>query len=347
MASTEAPNTTDTIIWDLWMSQHQLPTVTVADELGIFAALAETPATASELAARMAFNERATTAVLGVLTSLRLLLQAGGRYHLTATARSYLLPDGFAYWGDVFRNARTYTLHVLLKDNLLRKATPLNPDGTPNTGNSDNAADKWASGEIDLTAARNVAAFMHAHSRAAAFGAAESADFSDASKLLDVGGGSGCFAIAFAQRRPHLSCTVLELPQMCRVADEYIERAGVGARVNTLPLDMFRQEWPRGYDAHFYSNIFHDWSFETCAFLARKTFESLPGGGSINIHEMLLDDDKAGPTTTAAFSLLMLNTQGQQFTFDQLREILEAAGFANVTVKHSYGYYSLVSAVKP
>ncbi|MEJ0023111.1 MAG: methyltransferase [Alphaproteobacteria bacterium] len=347
MASYEAPNATDTLIWDIWMSQHQMPTVTVADELGIFASLGETPATIPELASRLGFDERATAAVLRLLTSLGLLLQAGGRYHLTATARSYLLADGFAYWGDVFKNARTYSLHLLLKEKLLKKAVPVSPDGRPNFGDSDNAADKWASGDIDLTTARNVAAFMHAHSLAAAHGAAESADFSTASKLLDVGGGSGCFSIAFAQRRPHLSCTVLELPQMCRVAEDYIARAGVSAQVNALPLDMFRQDWPRGYNAHFYSNIFHDWSFETCAWLARKTFESLPSGGAIILHEMLLNDDKAGPTTTAAFSMLMLNTQGQQFTFDQLREILEAAGFVDVTVKHSYGYYSLVSAIKP
>jgi acetylserotonin N-methyltransferase len=343
----EAPNASDTLIWDIWMSQHHLPTVTVADELGIFASLAETPATIPELALRMGFDERATAAVLRLLTSLGLLLQAGGRYHLTATARSYLLPDGFAYWGDVFKNARTYSLHLLLKEKLLRKAIPVSADGRPNAGDSNAPADKWASGEIDLTAARNVAAFMHAHSRAAAFGAAESAEFSDARKLLDVGGGSGCFSIAFAQKRPDLSCTVLELPQMCLVAEEYIGRAGLSPRVNTMPLDMFRQEWPRGYNAHFYSNIFHDWSFETCAWLARQTFDSLPSGGGIIVHEMLLDDDKAGPITTAAFSMLMLNTQGQQFTFDQLREILEAAGFVKVTVKHSHGYYSLVTAVKP
>jgi acetylserotonin N-methyltransferase len=347
VANYEAPNATDTIIWDLWMSQHQLPTVTVADELGIFASLAQAPATIPELASRMDFNERATAAVLRLLTSLGLLLQAGGRYHLTATARSYLLPDGFAYWGDVFKNARTYSLHLLLKEKLLKKEVPVSADGRPNAGDPNNSADKWASGEVDLTTARHVAAFMHAHSRAAAFGAAESADVSDATKLLDVGGGSGCFSIAFAQRHSHMSCTVLELPQMCRVADEYIERAAIGSRVNTLPLDMFRQDWPRDYNAHFYSNIFHDWSFATCKWLAGKTFESLPGGGGIILHEMLLDDDKAGPTTTAAFSMLMLNTQGQQFTFDQLREILEAVGFVKVTVKHSYGYYSLVSAVKP
>jgi acetylserotonin N-methyltransferase len=343
----EPPNAPDTLIWDIWMSQHHLPTVTVADELGIFVSLAETPATISELASRMGFDERATAAVLRLLTSLGLLLQAGGQYHLTATARTYLLPDGFAYWGDVFKNARTYSLHVLLKEKLLKKAIPVGADGRPNVGDSENAADKWAGGDIDLTMARNVAAFMHAHSRAAAFGAAETAEFSVASKLLDVGGGSGCFSIAFAQKRPTLSCTVLELPQMCLVAEEYIGRAGLSPRVNTMPLDMFRQDWPRDYNAHFYSNILHDWSFETCAWLAKKTFESLPSGGAIVVHEMLLNDDKAGPTTTAAFSMLMLHTQGQQFSFDQLREILEAAGFVKVTAKHSYGYYSLVTGVKP
>jgi acetylserotonin N-methyltransferase len=73
----------------------------------------------------------------------------------------------------------------------------------------------------------------------------------------------------------------------------------------------------------------------------------LPAGGSILLHEMLLDDSGTAPAPAVAFSLLMaMGTMGQQFTFAQLREILETAGFRHVSCQHSYGYYSLVRAVK-
>jgi acetylserotonin N-methyltransferase len=97
----------------------------------------------------------------------------------------------------------------------------------------------------------------------------------------------------------------------------------------------------------FFSNIFHDWDFDTAALLAERAFRALPSGGRILVHEMLLADDGAGPPTTAGFSMHMLLTQGQQYTFADLRTLLEKAGFANVAARHTYGYYSIVAGIKP
>ncbi|MBI2993205.1 MAG: hypothetical protein HYY48_03400 [Gammaproteobacteria bacterium] len=117
----------------------------------------------------------------------------------------------------------------------------------------------------------------------------------------------------------------------------------VADRVDTCAVDMFRQEWPPGYDAVFFSNIFHDWSFETCAELARRAFANLPAGGRIFLHEMLVNGSGDGPLTAAAFSVLMLlGTEGRQFTLNELAELLEKTGFRDVSATATYGYYSLV-----
>jgi 3-hydroxy-5-methyl-1-naphthoate 3-O-methyltransferase len=112
---------------------------------------------------------------------------------------------------------------------------------------------------------------------------------------------------------------------------------------------MFTHDWPQGHDAHFFSNIFHDWSDETCCLLARKSFAALPSGGTIMLHEMLMDDDGCGPLTTAAFSVLMLlGTKGRQYTLPELKSFLEDAGFVGVEAATTGGgYYSLVTATKP
>ena len=63
---------------------------------------------------------------------------------------------------------------------------------------------------------------------------------------------------------------------------------------------------------------------------------------------MLLDDDGNGPVTAASFSMLMLlATQGQQFTFAELKEILTGAGFRRVDVTPTHHYYSVVTGHKP
>jgi acetylserotonin N-methyltransferase len=226
-------------------------------------------------------------------------------------------------------------------------ANAAGPEGTPLVSGSGRPADGWAAGEIPMERATEIAASMHSHSLPAAIGAARNYDFSSVRRILDVGGGSGCFMIAFAQTHPHLEATILELRSMCEVAKGYIESGGVGDRVGTMAVDMFREAWPKGYDALFFSNIWHDWSFRTCAWLAARAYEALPRGGRIMLHEMLLDDDGSGPTTAAAFSMFMLlATQGQQFTFEEIRRILEDAGFVGVESTPTAGYYAITTGYK-
>jgi acetylserotonin N-methyltransferase len=44
---------------------------------------------------------------------------------------------------------------------------------------------------------------------------------------------------------------------------------------------------------------------------------------------------------------MLLATQGQQFTFEELRSILERAGFSNIETMPTYGYYSITTGYKP
>jgi cyclopropane fatty-acyl-phospholipid synthase-like methyltransferase len=221
------------------------------------------------------------------------------------------------------------------------------PEGTPDILGAGRVSDNWAAGNVSLEQARDIAARMHAHSLPAAIGAARNYDYEGIRRVLDVGGGSGCFMIAMAQRHPHLHCTIMELSAMCEVAQEYIKAGDVGDGVDTVAVDMFRRPWPRGYDALFFSNIWHDWNLQTCEWLASRAFEVLPAGGRIMLHEMLLDDDGAGPATTASFSMLMLlATQGQQFTFGELKAILENAGFTGIESRQTCAYYSITTGYK-
>lgn len=340
----EIPTTDDRVIWDVWTSTYWLPSLLVADELGVFIALNEEPAAAADLARRLDFDRRATEILLPMLASLGLLVPRLGRYHLTDAARNYLLPESSFYWGGVFSASRQDNpMSSILRDRLTRKTNLGRGEAE-----QDRPADSWASGQVDRQRAREIARFMHSHSLPAAMGAARNGDFGRVKRLLDIGGGSGCFSIAFAQAYPELRCTIMDLPTMCDVALEYVGAAGVSDRVDARAVDMFRQTWPTGYDAHFFSNVFHDWSVETCKELAQKAYEALPAGGRIFLHEMLLDENCAGPRTAAGFSVMMLiGTRGQQFTFGELAKLLDGAGFVDVEATATYGYYSVVSAGKP
>jgi acetylserotonin N-methyltransferase len=342
----EMPTSDDRPIWDTWLSIHYLPAATVADELGLLKSLHEAPAAAIELADRLGFDQRATVAILRMLKSLGFLSLNEGVYRLTDPARLYLLRDSPFYWGHMLGTGQPQ--HARWRD-LLQNGSPRGVPGHEGASpipQGPGSAGSWASGQVDSERAKRVAAAMQSHSLPAAIALGRNGGFDGVRKLLDVGGGSGCFAVALAQQHPELSCTIMELPSMCEVAQTYIDAGGVRDQVDTVAVDMFREPWPRGYDAMFFSNVFHDWNFETCRWLAERACAALEPGGRIYLHEMLLDDDGGGPVTTVSFSMLMLGTQGQQFTLPELRDILESAGFRDIEAKATYGYYSLVVGKK-
>lgn len=349
MTTYEAPTTGDQRMWDLWLTHTYQATIVVSEEAGIFQGLEGGAATARELADRLDFDERATTVVLRLLASLGLVVARDGRFQLTDTARLYLLRASPYYWGHMMRVNVNEWQHTTLSSALKKKgsAHAAGPQGTPPPSRTGRSVDGWVEGHIDRDRARGIAATMHSHSFVPAINAARTYDYSGIRRILDVGGGSGCFMIAVARAHPAIRCTVLDLPTMCEAAREYIAAGGVADRVDTQPLDMFRQPWPTGFDAVFFSNVWHDWNERTCTWLAEKAYEILPSGGRVMLHEMLLDDDGAGPPTAASFSMLMLlATQGQQFTFGELRAILERVGFTGVESRHTSGYYSMTTGYK-
>jgi acetylserotonin N-methyltransferase len=343
------PTSDDKQIWDLFLTGLYQGATVAADDAGIFGALAERPATLDELAQRLDFDVRATGIVLRLLAALNLLTMREGSYRLTDLASTYLVKSSPFYWGHMLRVGvnewQRDTALANLKHN--RSARAAGPEGTPEPSGSGRPADGWAAGEIAIGQAEQIAASMQSHSLPAAISAARNYDFTGIQRILDVGGGSGCFMVAMTQAHPQLNATVMELDTMCEMAAKYIAAGGVSARVDTKAVNMFRDAWPKGYDAIFFSNIWHDWNFRTCAWLAARAYDALPRGGRIMLHEALLDDDGNGPATTAAFSMLMLlATQGQQFTFAELKGLLEGAGFTGIETRQTASYYSITTGYK-
>ncbi len=335
------PTNDDRVIWDMWEAQFRLPAMTVADELGVFKALGDAPLTTEQLASEVGAEVHPLSILLAALASSGLIEKRTGQWRALPPARTWLHPEAEGYWGGFLLGFRERgPLHAQLLE-------AMKTGKRPESFNS--GAPEWERGEMGAVAARRIASFMHSHSMAPARGAAAQAVFGEVNHLMDVGCGSGVYGIEIAKAHPELRVTLMDLAAMANEAGTYVARAGVSDRVGTAGVNMFTEEWPREADAHFFANVFHDWSVETNSLLARKSFAALPSGGRIFLSEILMDDDGAGPWHAAAFSLLMLvGTLGKQYSLPEFREILEGAGFTDVqAVRTGGGYYSLVSARKP
>jgi SAM-dependent methyltransferase len=195
--------------------------------------------------------------------------------------------------------------------------------------------------------ARTFTRAMHSYSMGPARTWPEALDLSGHQLLLDIGGGSGAHCIGAALRWPNLQAVVFDIAPVCEVAGEFIARHGLQSRIRTQRGDMWNEPFPSA-DLHFYSLIYHDWPPEKCRVLTRKSFESLEPGGRLIIHEMLYHDDKTGPLAVAACNMLMLwATEGEQYSGQELSAMLAEAGFTDIEVKPTWGYWSIVTGRKP
>ena len=134
----------------------------------------------------------------------------------------------------------------------------------------------------------------------------------DARLLLDVGGGTGIYSIAYLQAHPNLRAIVWDRPEVLKVAREMAESHGVGDRLQLIPGDMFSDPAPTGADAVLLSNILHDWDVAECRSLVGKLASAMDPRGQLLIHDAFLDDDLGGPLPVALYSASLFSlTEGR------------------------------------
>ena len=151
-------------------------------------------------------------------------------------------------------------------------------------------------------------------------------------RMLDVGGGSGAYSIAFAAANPELRADILDLPTVAPIAERHIARAGLSDRVKTRAGDLRLDDYGSGYDLVFISAICHMLGpIENLAML-RKCYAAIAPGGRIVIQDFILEKDKTAPLNAAMFSLNMLvaTERGSSYSEDEYAGWLREGGFGEV-----------------
>jgi acetylserotonin N-methyltransferase len=341
MKEIKLPDAQDKFMWDIWMSMYHLPILTVADELSLFVPLKNKDLSRVKLAQALHLSTRAVEILANPLIYFGLLYENNTKLGLTSTARAYLLPESPFYWGALFEAQRNRAEHTRIIEAIRAGSNELHFEGKTFT-------EMWKEGSITPEAASQFTKKMHATIFAPSVGAIKSTLFKSTKRLLDVGGGSGCFSITFIQEYPEREAMVFELPAVCNETKKYIEEYNLSDSIAIHPGNFFdKDNWPTGYDGILLSQIVHDWPLDYCREILRNAYNSMCPGAKIYIHEMILNDDRISPLTTACFDLLMyVNHKSQQFTKNELFDLLTTCGFKNPKIKKTFGYYSIISAIK-
>ena len=152
------------------------------------------------------------------------------------------------------------------------------------------------------------------------------------SRLLDLGGGPGTYAIHFCRQNPSLQAIVYDLPTTRPFAEKTIARFGMSDRIRFQDGDFLREEVAERFDVAWLSHILHGENASGCAQIVDRAVAALDPGGLILVHEFILDDDLAGPVFPALFSLnMLLGTEaGQSYSGAQISGLLKNAGVRDI-----------------
>jgi 2-hydroxy-4-(methylsulfanyl)butanoate S-methyltransferase len=290
-------------------------------ELGLFTALADGPASLEELSRRLGTEPRLLCALLEACVGTELLVRAGDQYANSAAAARYLVRHARGYVGDYYVRQIAGTLYrqVPAARGVLRGE----------------AVDATYRGFLDdPDRAEEFIRGQHAGSAGPAYLLAKSHDFAAFSTLLDLGGGSGAFAIEMV-RRHGLSAIVVDHPSVVAVAGKIVAEAGLAERIRCVAGDVITGSWPDGADLILLSYVVSSYGPDTLRALLTRARAYLPAGGGLLIHDFALYGDRPGPRNAALwyFANLAISASTYPHTVGEITRAMSDAGFVEVTAR--------------
>ena len=146
--------------------------------------------------------------------------------------------------------------------------------------------------------------------------------------VLDIGGGSGVFSMAFVRKGKDINATVFDLPNVIPITKKYIRKEKLTGRIRTVSGDYNKDKLPKGFDLIFLSAIVHSNSYRENERLVKKCAASLNRGGHILIKDQVMDDARLNPARGALFALNMLvgTKGGDTYSEKEIKEWFDKAG---------------------
>jgi SAM-dependent methyltransferase len=323
------PNRIFEIAQGFMVSKHLF----AASELGVFEALGEGPADLDGLAARTGLTRRTARISADAMVALGLLERHDDHYANSPLAATFL------------SGATPADLRPLLRfwDRVSYPAW-LDLAGALGRGRPDREI--FEVFEIDDELVPIVSAGIAAATTAACHALPEAAGLPPGSRVLDIGGGTGSWAIALAAADPDLTATVFELPDVAALARDQLHSTAYSERVDVHVGDVLADDLPSGYDAFLLANLVHYYTPETNQSVLRRIRAAAGPGARLLIADFWTDPTHTQPLPAALMAgefAVHLN-DGDVYSAEEGSEWLRATGWRPTGHRPLAGPISLVTA---
>ena len=174
-------------------------------------------------------------------------------------------------------------------------------------------------------------------------------DLSSYRKLLDIGGASGTYTIAFLQKNPDMTSIIFDLKPVLPLAKKRLDASGFSDRVELTGGNFYTDPLPRGCDLALLSAIIHQNSPTQNLNLYQKIHDAIEPGGTLMIRDHIMDEVRTSPPAGTVFALNMLvaTDGGDTYTFRDIEQSLKTAGFTDIRqIRHGGKMDGIVTARK-
>lgn len=203
--------------------------------------------------------------------------------------------------------------------------------------------DIWEYFAADPEKAQNFNRYMASNSEPLNQAISTVYDFSNVSKLVDVGGGLGGMISAILAANPNVKGMVYDAPQVVEKSKEFLAAKGLADRCESLGGDFF-ESVPSGGDVYSMRWILHDWEDQKSLKILENIKKVLPADGKLLLAEAVVPETNE-PHYSKFFDLIMLTmTGGRERTETEWRELLGKAGYKIDRIIPTESFLSIIEA---
>ena len=288
--------------------------ILTALELEIFTALGKESKTSAEVSRIISTDARATDRLMNVLFNMDLLEKKNGQFSNNDFSSRFLVKGKPDYISNLLHAANLWDSWSNLSE-IVRSGKPAARNNSEN-GN-------WLGNFIEA---------MHYRALKQASEDLSSLDLSGIKTILDLGGGSGAYAMEFVKTNSEIEATVFDLPEVIPLTRKYLKNAGLYEKIKTIKGNYLHDDIGSDYDLIFLSAIIHSNSFKDNKSLIKKCAGALNKNGRVVIQDYVMDEDRTSPPGGTMFAINMLvNTRGgDTYTQDEIYSWLSDAGFHEI-----------------
>merc|ERR1711893_510278 len=155
----------------------------------------------------------------------------------------------------------------------------------------------------------------------------------------DLGGGTGLYARAMADRYPDMEVAVCDLPNVCKTAEA--DPSNADTRVKFVPGSFFEGNLPKA-DLYSVNHVLHNWNDESCDKILGGISKAVNPGGALMILETISNNDKVGPSKNNLTEMTQVfHHEGKHRTVKEFTELMNRHGFMDVQLFRykGFGFY--------